>query len=226
MNNEQSLPKATVDPSNFNQSHPMAFGLSLKAIHRSMEDVYDFFHDVNQSLVEKNLRRLEDMMRPANLSGMLSDMLTDAVANNSATRLVPNLYHNGHPDLLVRDVYPNNAVKAGTEGIEVKTTRKRGGAVDSHGAREQTLLTFVYDIDNDPAKGKLEREPLRFTEVYLATVTEADYRKNPRGELGTRTATLDRDGIARYRQSWVYLDLDTTATGRIHKAQAWRQAQA
>lgn len=226
MNNIDSLKKAHLDQSNFNRNHPMAFDLSIKAIQRSMEDVYDFFYDVNRSLLEKNLQRLEDMMRPANLSGMLSDMLTDAVANNSAGRLTPNLYHNGHPDLLVKDYYPNNAVKAGEHGIEVKSTRKRGGAVDSHGARAQTLLTFVYDIDNDPAKGKLDREPLKFTEVYLATVTEADYRKNNRGELGTRTATLDRDGIKRYRESWVYLDQATTETGRIHKAQAWRQSPA
>jgi hypothetical protein len=45
---------------------------------------------------------------------------------------------------------------------------------------------------------------LRFTEVYLGHVTIADFRKNARGELGTRTATLHRDGILKLRQSWVY----------------------
>jgi hypothetical protein len=42
----------------------------------AMQDVYDFFHDVNVGLVEKGLERLDDMVRPAIMSGLLSDMLT------------------------------------------------------------------------------------------------------------------------------------------------------
>jgi hypothetical protein len=101
----------------------------------AMQDVYDFFYDVNSYLLNNSLQRLDEMLRPANLSGMLSDMIADALAKHSRT-LTVNLYHNGHPDLLVRDRYPNNAVKAGEEGVEVKSTRKRGGAVDTHGARQ------------------------------------------------------------------------------------------
>lgn len=43
--------------------------------------------------------------------------------------------------------YPNNSVKAGIEGIEIKSTRKPDGAVDMHGAREQWLCVFVYEVD-------------------------------------------------------------------------------
>lgn len=52
------------------------------------------------------------------------------------------------------------------------------------------------------------RAPMHFTEVYLGQVIESDFRKNARGELGTRTATLDRYGIQKLRANWVYL-LDT-----------------
>jgi hypothetical protein len=45
---------------------------------------------------------------------------------------------------------------------------------------------------------------LSFTEVYLGEVTIDDFRKNPRGELGTRTATLHAEGIAKLRQNWIY----------------------
>ena len=87
--------------------------------------------------------------------------------------------------------------------MEVKTTRKAGGAVDTHGAREQWLCVFVYqvDIESEPA---LDRRPTTFTEVYLGHVTVEDFRRNPRGELGTRTATLHKDGIKKLRESWVY----------------------
>ncbi len=43
-----------------------------------------------------------------------------------------------------------------------------------------------------------------FTEIYLGKVTVDDFRRNARGELGTRTATLHAAGIARLRNSWVY----------------------
>lgn len=117
--------------------------------------------------------------------------------------LVENNYHNGHPDLVVQGVYPDNSVKAGSEGVEIKTTRKKGGAVDTHGARDQWMCVFVYDVDaeTEPA---VNRRPMTFTEVYLGQVAVEDFRRNQRGELGTRTATLHADGIRKLRESWVY----------------------
>jgi hypothetical protein len=164
--------------------------------------VYDFFYDVNVLLLSKGLQRLDDMLRPAIMSGLLSDMLTASLAKHSRT-LVQNSFFNGHPDLVVRGRYPDNSIQAGSEGVEIKTTRKAGGAVDTHGARNQWMCVFVYQIDGrtEPA---INRRPMVFTEVYLGRVTLADFRKNPRGELGTRTATLDRRGIAKLRTRWVY----------------------
>jgi len=117
--------------------------------------------------------------------------------------LTQNNYFNGHPDLIVKGVYPNDSVKAGMEGVEIKTTRKSGGAVDTHSARNQWMAVFVYNIDNvtQPARN---REPMAFTEIYLAQVSIDDFRKNPRGELGTRTATLHREGVLKLRQNWIY----------------------
>lgn len=168
----------------------------------AITDVYDFFYDVNEHLTSKGLQRLDDMLRPAIMSGVLSDMLTASLSTHSRT-LVENQYFNGHPDLVVQGVFPQNSVRAGDQGVEVKTTRNRGGAVDTHGARNQWMCVFVYEVDNEtePAAG---RSPMTFTEVYLGEVTLDDFRRNPRGELGTRTATLHRDGIRKLRENWVY----------------------
>jgi hypothetical protein len=167
-----------------------------------MQDVYDFFYDVNTNLIERSLQRLDDMLRPAIMSGMLSDLLTASLAKHSRA-LTENSYFNGHPDLIVRGRYPNDSVKAGEEGIEIKSTRKAGGAVDTHGARNQWMCVFVYAVDNqgEPA---VDRAPMSFTEVYLGQVKIDDFRRNARGELGTRTATLHAAGIARLRQNWIY----------------------
>jgi len=169
-----------------------------------MQDVYDFFNDVNTFLLGKSLPRLEETLRAANLSGTVSDMLTASLAKHSRT-LVQNRYHNGHPDLLVQGHYPNNSIKAGEEGVEIKSTTKKGGAVDTHGGRKQWMCVWVYEVDKttEPAR---DRRPLKFTEVYLAQVVPEDFRRNERGDLGTRTSTLDRDGVKKLRQGWIYLD--------------------
>jgi hypothetical protein len=188
----------------FNRNAELPFQLRLKDFEIAMQDVYDLFFDVNTGLLEKDLQRLDDFVRPAIMSGLLSDLLTASVAKHSRT-LTQNTYFNGHPDLVVKGVYSNDSVKAGIEGVEIKTTRKPGGAVDTHGARNQWMAVFVYGIDNvtEPAR---ERGPMTFTEVYLAQVLVEDFRKNPRGELGTRTATLHREGVLKLRQNWIYKD--------------------
>ena len=188
----------------FNQRASLPFQLRLEDFEIAMQDVYDLFYDVNSGLLEKGLERLDDFVRPAIMSGLLSDLLTASMAKHSRA-LTQNNYFNGHPDLLVKGVYPNDSVKAGTEGVEIKTTRKIGGAVDTHGARNQWLAVFVYNVDNasEPAR---ERKSMTFTEIYLAQVTIEDFRRNPRGELGTRTATLHREGILKLRGNCIYKD--------------------
>ena len=196
------IDRQQVESARFNNMLELPYELRLQDFQMAMQDVYDFFYDVNSHLTERGLLRLDDMLRPAIMSGVLSDMLTASLARHSRV-LTENRFHNGHPDLIVQGVYSDNAVKAGTEGVEIKTTRKTGGAVDTHGARDQWLCVFVYRVDNssEPAR---DRDPVTFTGVYLGNVSTDDFRRNSRSELGTRTATLHRDGIQRFRRSWVY----------------------
>ncbi len=186
----------------FNPAMTLPYELRFQDIQMAMQDVYDFFFDVNSHLTGKGLQRLDEMLRPAIMSGVLSDMLTASMAKHSRV-LTENKCFNGHPDLIVQGTYAGNAIQAGSDGVEIKTTRKAGGAVDTHGAREQWMCVFVYDVDNlsEPVS---ERRPMTFTEVYLGHVTVDDFRKNSRGELGTRTATLHKDDIQKLRANWVY----------------------
>ena len=196
------ITRNTVDISKFNNDPKLPYELRLQDFEMAMQDVYDFFYDVNAHFTGRGLQRMDDMLRPAIMSGLLSDMLTASLARHSRV-LVENQYFNGHPDLIVQGVYAGNSVKAGIDGVEIKTTRKAGGAVDTHGAREQCMCVFVYTVDND-SEPAIDRKPMSFTEVYLGQVTIEDFRKNPRGELGTRTATLHKDGIKKLRDSWIY----------------------
>src|SRR5438034_421202 len=75
----------------------------------------------------------------------------------------------------------------------------------------ERLADFVYNIDNETEPAR-QRRPLSFSEVYLGQVTIEDFRRNPRGELGTRTATLHREGILKLRSNWIYKDPATSST--------------
>lgn len=191
-----------VQPNNFNASADLPYALRQLDFQAAMQDVYDLFYDLNDLLLERGLQRLDDLLRPAAMSGIVSDLLTASLAKHSRS-LTANGFFNGHPDLVVAGVYANDTVQAGAEGVEIKSTRKPGGAVDTHGARDQWMCVFVYRVDNatEPAR---DRAPMAFTEVYLAHVTVDDFRRNPRGNLGTRTATLHREGLEKLRSKWVY----------------------
>ena len=197
-----TIERSIVERTKFNKVAQLPYELRLRDFEMAMQDIYDFFFDVNSYLAKKGLQRLDEMLRPAIMSGVLSDMLTASLAKHSRV-LIENQYFNGHPDLIVQGIYPSNAVKAGAEGIEIKTTRKAGGAVDTHGARNQWMCVFVYDLDTETEPAH-DRKPMYFTEIYLGQVTVEDFRRNPRGELGTRTATLHRDGIKKLRENWIY----------------------
>ena len=97
------LVRNRVNSPSFNNKAKLPFELRLKDFDMAMQDVYDFFYDVNRGLVQRGLLRLDDMLRPAIMSGLLSDMLTASLAKHSRT-LTVNLYHNGHPDLVVNGV--------------------------------------------------------------------------------------------------------------------------
>ncbi len=197
-----AMARQKIDRGKFNEAAVLPYSLRLEDFLMAMQDVYDFFHDVNSNLEEKRIRRLDDILRPAMMSGFLSDLLTASLANHSRI-LTLNQYFNGHPDLIVDGVYPGNAIRAGEEGVEIKATRKPGGAVDTHGARDQWMCVFVYDVDT-VTEPVFERKAMRFTEVYLGKVVVGDFRKNARGELGTRTATLHKEGIQILRRNWIY----------------------
>ena len=188
----------------FNPDSQLPYSLRHVDFQATMEDVYDLFYDVNTLLVERGFKRLEDMVRSAILSGVVSELVTASLAKHSRS-LAVNRYHNGHPYLVLSGRYPNDAVQAGEEGVEIKSTVRPGGAVDMHGARDQWLCVSVYEIDTD-TEPVAARGPLQFTAIYLAPVTVADFRHNSRDtSLGTRTASLHKDGLEKLRKNWVYL---------------------
>jgi hypothetical protein len=87
--------RAIVDRSKFNLSRALPFDLRIADFEAVMQDVYDFFFDVNAFLSEKGLERFDDMLRPATMSGIVFDMLTASLAKHSRGRTAPPPYPRG-----------------------------------------------------------------------------------------------------------------------------------
>ena len=87
----------TVRQDCFNADVTLPYALRLKDFEMAMQDIYDFFYDINEGLIRRGLLRLDDILRPAIMSGLLSDMLTASLSKHSRS-LTVNCYHNGHPD--------------------------------------------------------------------------------------------------------------------------------
>jgi len=196
-----ALRKATVNPTGFNPAAQLPYELRRKDFELAIEDIYDLLYDINAALTAKDLRRIEDTVRSAILSGMLSDALTTSLARHSRV-LTPNRFHNGHPDLIPEGRYADDSVASGADGVEVKATAGHG-AVDTHGARPGWFCVFRYTVDRD-SEPAIDRSPTLITEILLANLDEGDFRRNERGVLGTRTASPNRAGLAKLRENWVY----------------------
>jgi len=171
-----------------------------------MDDIYVLLGNINDGLTNRGLLRIEESVRGAIYSGLLSDLIAEALAKHSLG-LVKNAYKNGHPDLLPKGRYANDAAQTAEEGVEVKVTGKPGGGVDMHGARPAWYAIFRYETDFE-TQPVVNRTPTRFTNIWLAQLVADDFRRNPRGELGTRTATPHREGLKKLREAWVYRDED------------------
>lgn len=169
------------NPTKFNAKLKLPFALRLKDFEMAMQDVYDFFYDVNSLLLKKHLGRFDDILRPAAMSGMISDMLTASLSNHSRN-LAENKYHNGHPDLIVHGVYPNNAIKAGIEGVEIKSTRKKGGR-RRHAWRPRSV-DVCFRLSSGFSNGA--RDKKKSDEIYRSISWPSDGCRFPQ-ELARRT---------------------------------------
>jgi hypothetical protein len=164
-----------VDPKGFNSSVKLPYGLAAVHIRKAMESFTSFLGLVNQSLHGKGLDRLESMLMPANFSSIVGEFVGAAIPK-FCPALIRNRYHNGHPDLIPRGVYPDNKAKLAARGIEVKGSRWYSGW-QGHNAEDTWLMVFVFESDKpeDKLKGT-EPKPFQFRLVVGAKVEKADWK--------------------------------------------------
>jgi|CXWL01.1.fsa_nt_gi hypothetical protein len=198
------LNRPTLHPQGFKHSVELPYGLRVAEVKAAIDEMYDFFYNVNGFLVGKGWERLEEMLQAAALSGLISELFVSAVSKQS-TALVKNKWHNGRPDLIPTGHYAEDRCQRGDEGIEVKAS-KRDGNWQGHNKEEGWLMLCQYssDIDSEPEE---VRQPLKVVRVLCAYLDEDDWSFSGRkeGSRRTPTATISK---AKLVAGVVYADPD------------------
>jgi hypothetical protein len=192
------LHRPTLHPKGFNEEAALPYGLRVGEIKAALDDVYDFFYDVNRYLVEKGWDRLEETLMAASFSGMLSEMVVQGISKRSSA-VIKNQRHNGRPDLVPRGVYDSDAVLRGDQGIEVKASRFSTGW-QGHNVESGWILIVQFTVEED--------RPTVIDRVLAAPLEEDDWSFSGRSETSRRTPTagIKKSGVNKLGAYPVYQD--------------------
>lgn len=197
-----------VNPNFFNPNCTLPYGLAVEHIRQAMESFVDFLGFINAQLYTKEIPRLESFLMPANFSSIVGEFIHTNIPRH-CIGLVKNQYHNGHPDLIPKGRFPNNAAQYAQEGIEVKASRHASGW-QGHNPESVWLMVFYFDSNTsrDSIKG-INPKPFRFKGVFIARIEKGDWTFSGRSGASRRTitASVNPNGRKKMMANWVYKDL-------------------
>jgi hypothetical protein len=202
-------------PGGFNPRAILPHGLTTAHVQAAMNDFVNFLGFINLQLHTRGIERLETMLMPANFSSIVGEFMSSSIPKHCPT-IVKNQYHNGHPDMIPKGRFPNDAVQHASEGIEIKGSRyvKRW---QGHNPEDTWLMVFVFDSNRpvDAAKGIAPR-PFRFVMVAGARLAKEDWLFAGRSETSRRTitASVTESGYEKMMGNWIYKAADLSRTGR------------
>lgn len=207
----QAATPVPVDVHGFNPAADLPYGLTTAHIQQVMTDFTSFLGFVNRELNSKGLKRLESMLMQANFSSMVGEYMK-ANLPVYCSGIVTNRHHNGHPDLIPPGVYPRDDVEHGSEGIEIKASRRSSGW-QGHNPEDCWLMVFLYDSNKPTEADATNPRPFRFLGVVGAQLTKADWSFSGRtGESRrTITASVIKSGYDKMLANWIYRAPDVTA---------------
>lgn len=210
----------SLDPEGFNERCRLPFGLTAQHVQAAMQEFINFIGFINASLRTKGIKRFETMLMPANFSSLVGEFTSASIPAYCHT-IAKNTYHNGHPDLVPKGMFPNDAVQHSDKGIEVKGSRYLK-AWQGHNAEDTWLMVFVFDSNRpvDASKG-VAPKPFRFVKVVGARITQADWKFAGRSATSRRTITaavLDT-GYAKMEKNWIYRDQELAGIVKKKKEQ-------
>lgn len=199
---ETQLPqKAHADSSCWNHSCELPYSLTISEIQRALDSLYDILYSFNKTLFDNGFEPFEKMALGNTFSGLLSEILVKNIARHS-TAVVRNIRVGGHPDLIPANHSGGNNQLRCKDGIEIKTSRQRGGW-QGHNPEGGWLMVFRYKLADS-------RNPTRFVQILAANLTAGDWSLAERGSESrrTRTCSIKESGMHKLRMNPVYQEKD------------------
>lgn len=182
-------------------------GVTPDHVFAALEEFTDWLGFINTQMGTRNLPRFETMLMPANFSSMVGEFMTATIPKHCHT-IVKNNYHNGHPDMVPTEMYPDDSVQHAPVGIEVKGSRYEKGW-QGHNPEETWLMVFVF-ASNRPVDVSQNIEPFSFQikQVLGGPLLEEDWKFSGRSATSRRTITaaVKPSGYEKMRRNWIYLD--------------------
>lgn len=189
----------------FNPEAQLPYGLKIEHICSAMNEFIDFVGFIGQQLHGRNIPRLESMLMPANFSSIVGEFVTTSIPKYCDT-IVRNQYHNGHPDMIPANMFPDDAVQHSPHGIEIKGSRYLKGW-QGHNAEDAWLMVFCFDSNRPVDEVKnIPPKPFEYLMVVGAQLEQSDWTFAGRSETSRRTitASVNKSGYEKMMSNWIY----------------------
>ena len=189
----------------FNEQVQLPLGLTTQNICDAMNEFIDFIGFIGQQLETKDIPRLEAMLMQANFSSMVGEFMGASIPKY-CKNIVRNNYHNGHPDLIPANTFPNDSIQYGDHGIEIKASRYLS-RWQGHNPEDSWLMVFCFDSSRpvDAAKN-IPPKPFKFLMVAGAKLEKSDWTFSGRSATSRRTitASVNKSGYNKMTSNWIY----------------------
>jgi transcriptional regulator with XRE-family HTH domain len=190
-----------VDPQYFHPQVPLPDGLSVKNLEAAANQALLVVHRINHHLISATGRPLQRFIQGNNFSGLVSNILCDALDANTSYK---HNSHQRHPDLI-----NSEANRGQGEGLEVKATIKVGKGSESHNGHGGWHLIACYQSQ--------EKGEVRFLHLMCAVLNDhrsqapdwkyVGSRVNAQtGSQRTETYVTTPTGATKLRDGSVYID--------------------
>ena len=203
----------TVNPTQFRPSVPRPDGLSMENLREAVNLTQERIFRINLSLIESTGSPLIDYIQSNNYSGIVSNILTDALGEVSSFE---KHHDREHPDLKNEDGV----------GLEIKAANRAGKGGESHNGHGGWHLVAGFHTNE-------ETGVIRFVHIQIAPLEryreDADEpqdwtyygssRDEETGAQRTETYSTTLRGTSKLRDGSVYLDTD-----RVENWKRWHHA--
>lgn len=200
-------------PERFFRNVPLPSGLTQEHLQQAMFSTQQMLIQINHHLCHSTNFPLINFIQANNFSGIVSNMLTDALDHVSP-------YKHNHEQR-----YPDLKNVENNIGLEVKAANKAGKGGESHNGHGGWHLVACFELDE--ASGNIQFTHIEITELvshqdekdgdwhYCGSTVDGDT-----GSQRTETYYTTGRGTSKLRDGSVYLDTD-----RVKNWSAWQHCQ-